>query len=294
MLSILIPTFNYNVFPLVKELYNQCKGIENLNFEIIVNDDASELTFDNDSIKELPNCFYYKQNKNQGLSASRNFLIQQATQSWCLFLDDDIWPTTDSFILNYTKASKIESNASVFFGGLEYTKQRPKNDELLRWLYGNKHEALDYEKRLQQKPTHFLSSNVLIKKSIFKQVTYASEINSYGYEDLIFNLKIIENKIKIKQINNPVFHEKLDTSELFLNKTQQALENLSKSINLNLLPKNATGISKMYYQLIGLRKLVEFVFKVNQKWMIKILVGKNTNLKLFNIYRLGYFFSIHK
>ena len=51
MLSILIPTFNYNVAPLVSELYNQCMRIENLEFEIHVNDDASKQTFENDLIE---------------------------------------------------------------------------------------------------------------------------------------------------------------------------------------------------------------------------------------------------
>lgn len=296
MLSILIPTYNYNVYPLVNELYNQCTKIKNFTFEIIVNDDASKFNFDNQLITKKNNCFYYKQNTNQGLSASRNFLIQKASHPWCLFLDDDVWPTTKDFIENYIKVIETKNNCTVFFGGLEYTKQKPKKNELLRWIYGNKHEALSYKKRLKEKPKHFLSSNVVISKSILNQFSYATEINSYGYEDLIFNLKLIENKISILQINNPAFHEKLDNSEIFLNKTEKALENLSKAIQLKLLNEEATGISKLEKNLKKLycKQLFQLVFKLSKSYIRKNIVSNNPNLILFNLYRLGYFCTIHK
>ena len=40
MLSILIPTYNYNVFPLAQSIHKQCSDID-IDFEIIVLDDAS-------------------------------------------------------------------------------------------------------------------------------------------------------------------------------------------------------------------------------------------------------------
>ena len=296
MLSILIPTFNYNVAPLVSELYNQCMRIENLEFEIHVNDDASKQTFENDLIENLKHCYFHKQKSNQGLSASRNYLITKANHQWCLFLDDDVWPTSDNFILNYIEKIKQENQICVIFGGLEYTKEIPKTNELLRWLYGNKHEALSFKQRIQNKPKHFLSSNLLANKSILEKFAYPKEIKTYGYEDLIFNLKIIENNIAVFQLDNPVFHEKLDTSEIFLNKSKKALENLKKSIEIDLLPKDATGISKLFYKINNnvIRKLIALTFRLNQKWMERVLISKNTNLPLFNFYRLGYFFSINK
>lgn len=296
MLSILIPTFNYNTYPLVRELYDQCMRIENLKFEILVNDDASEQKFENDQIENLSHCYFHKQKSNQGLSASRNLLISKANYQWCLFLDDDVWPTSDRFISKYLDKIKQENQICVIFGGLEYTKTRPNSNELLRWLYGNKHEALSFLNRKQNKPKHFLSSNLMAHKSILEKFAYPKEIKTYGYEDLIFNLKIIEDNLPIFQLDNPVFHEKLDTSEIFLNKSQRALENLSKSIDLDLLPKDATGISKLFYKINNneIRKLIALTFRLNKKWMERVLISKNTNLTLFNFYRLGYFFSINK
>ena len=59
MLSILIPTYNYNIAPLVNELFLQCELIPNLNFEILVYDDGSQLYHsENSKINNLKNCSF--------------------------------------------------------------------------------------------------------------------------------------------------------------------------------------------------------------------------------------------
>jgi len=50
-----------------------------------------------------------------------------------LFLDCDTTPTSENFIANYIKAT---SKADVVFGGLAYQIEPPKDNELLRWIYG--------------------------------------------------------------------------------------------------------------------------------------------------------------
>ena len=62
MLSIVIPTYNYFTFPLVKELQEQATS-EKINFEIIVIDDASKnekLFNQNQEINSLSNCVFRK------------------------------------------------------------------------------------------------------------------------------------------------------------------------------------------------------------------------------------------
>ena len=51
MLSILIPIYNYNAYPLVLELHKQCLECE-IEFEIICQDDASgsDLNIENEKI----------------------------------------------------------------------------------------------------------------------------------------------------------------------------------------------------------------------------------------------------
>ena len=57
MLSILIPIYNYNAYPLVMELHKQCLECE-IDFEILCQDDASKslLNSENENINSLSNC----------------------------------------------------------------------------------------------------------------------------------------------------------------------------------------------------------------------------------------------
>ena len=68
MLSILIPTYNYDITNLVETIWQQCKK-ESFSFEIIVLDDYSTnltITKNNDDIKDLEFCKHIKNKKKYG------------------------------------------------------------------------------------------------------------------------------------------------------------------------------------------------------------------------------------
>ncbi|MDC1200213.1 glycosyltransferase, partial [bacterium] len=68
MLSILIPTYNYNTLKLVKNL--QLQGVKsNINFEILVLDDASndaQSKVAHEKISTLDYCSFFENKKNIG------------------------------------------------------------------------------------------------------------------------------------------------------------------------------------------------------------------------------------
>ena len=100
MLSILIPTYNYNAFSLVNEIQKQAKeaGIE---FEIICMDDGSKLFLpENLEINSLENCSFEILKNNVGRSAIRNLLAKKASFDNLLFLDSDTIPVENNFIIN--------------------------------------------------------------------------------------------------------------------------------------------------------------------------------------------------
>ncbi len=113
MLSILIPTYNYNVFPLVNEVSEQCLS-EKINFEIIVLDDASQnFHTENNKINSLDNCSYSILNQNIGRSAIRNLLSTKASFNNLLYLDADVRLVSNQFIKNYINFIKNNSNYCV-------------------------------------------------------------------------------------------------------------------------------------------------------------------------------------
>ena len=291
MLSILIPTYNYNVFPLVENLYNQCV-ICKIPFEIIVFDDASQHHFDNDKINSLKNCSFKVLGKNIGRSAIRDLLAKTAKYDWLLFLDADVLPENKFFIQKYLNEMQINSY-QIIVGGYRYEDQKPNEDQILRWKYGKDREYALAEIR-NTKPYHYIfSGNILLQKSIFVEANYSGEENLYGM-DIYFSYKIFENKYRILHIDNFIFHLGLENNQQFFNKSLKAVE--SRMYLYNKYP-DVLAVSPLLQHYLKLKKygsasLFKFWFKTFEPLLKKQLLSANPNLFLFDIYRLGYLCSL--
>ena len=125
MLSILIPTYNYNVLPLVNELHEQCLE-SNIIFEILVYDDGSNgpINAINHTINNLQNCIFKELPNNIGRSAIRNLLAENAQYDILLFVDAGTFPKGKNFIGNYI----LIENEKVIFGGMTHLKNAPKKE----------------------------------------------------------------------------------------------------------------------------------------------------------------------
>ena len=289
MLSILIPTYNYNVYPLVLELHKQCLECQ-IEFEIIVFDDASksELNIENEKINSLTNCFFKILELNIGRSSIRNLLAKQSKFENLLFLDADTIPISKDFIKNYV--SNIDVDEKVIYGGIKYQKERPTKNELLRWVYGNKREALSIEKRNKNPYLSFLTLNFLIKKSIFNQVKFNESIQNLRHEDTLFSYDLSQKKIKLIHIENPVWHLGLDTSLIFIKKSEEAVIGLKNLIESKYIDCNYTKISSYYKKIkyYRLTKIIAFTFRVTKPILKKQLLSDKPSLIVFDLYRLGY------
>jgi len=291
MLSILIPTYNYNVFPLVKEVSEQCIS-EQINFEIIVLDDSSQnFHTENNEINNLNNCSYSILNQNIGRSAIRNLLSTKASFNNLLFLDADVRIISEQFIKNYINFIKSNSNYRVVYGGIVYQNNKPEKDQLLRWIYGNKREALPAEKRNENVYVSFLTLNFLIKKEVFKTVRFNEYIPNLRYEDLLFSFDLMKNKIPLQHINNQVVHNGIETSEVFMQKTNDSLKGLKFLLSKNYLPADYAKISNVYNLLnqTKLLFLINFIYRMRKNNFEKNLLSSKPSLLIYDIYRLGYF-----
>ena len=171
MLSILIPTYNYAVFSLVKSLYTQLKQ-QDYPFEIVCYDNGSnsEINSVNDKINSLDHCFYKSLIKNGGRSKIRNLLAEKAKFKWLLFLDADVLPVSKNFIQIYFD-SIINNDVKVVFGGLKY-EEKPPNDRMLRWVYGKAREEIPLRIRKKNPQEYFTSANFLIYKELFQHIKF--------------------------------------------------------------------------------------------------------------------------
>lgn len=290
MLSILIPVYNYNAFPLVFELHKQCLE-RNLAFEIICQDDASnDFLIENNEINALENCCFSSNGTNLGRGKNINKMAGKANYDWLLILDCDTFPKNSHFIKKYLL--KIQENDnSIIFGGIVYDVKKPKNDQLLRWDYGHKRESLSVEKRKRKPNSSALTSNLLLKKELFSQHPFDENITKYGYEDLCFMMALEENKVKVNHIENPVFHLNLETSALFLDKTKTALENLVYIVNLKKTDLKDSKIITVYSSLkkLKLTSLTVYFFNLFENRITAQLISNKPSLLLFDLYKLGHF-----
>lgn len=295
MISILIPSYNYNTLPLVKELHSQAI-LENIIFEIIVQDDASptnENTQINTEINQLSNCRFVRNETTLGRGQNRNSLVTKAKYDWVLFLDCDMFPQHRDFIKNYIKGIN-DDNVNAVYGGIIYHKQKPNPEEMLRWVYGKKREEIPLQKRIQFPYKHSLMSNFLVQKEIIQNFPFDGNLYQYGYEDIVLIRELGRNKIVIHQIENPAYHLQLETSSHFLEKTKQSLGNLMFLLDSKMF-NDDTSLVKTYQIVskLGLRSLVAFIFKKTEGSLTKNLLSENPSLNLFLLYKLGYFCKLN-
>lgn len=292
MISVLIPTYNYEIFPLVSILFQQLKK-EKIDFEIICLDDGSEkFHSENNQINSLPNCSYTVLQKNIGRSAIRNLLAEKASFENLLFLDADVIPVSDDYISKYIP--HLNAAEKVVYGGIRYQPEKPEKSQLLRWIYGNSREALSVEDRKKNVYLTFLTLNFLISKSVFKKVRFNEEIPNLRHEDTLFSYDLKQACIEIIHIENCVFHNGLESSEVFLKKSEESLVGLEYLVEKNLLTSDYVKLSDYYKTLKKwrLKELYLLFFQTSKKSFLKNLLGPKPSLFIFDLFRLGYYCSL--
>lgn len=292
MISVLIPTYNYNIFPLVSILFEQLEK-STVSFEIICLDDASrKFHTENQKINSLNNCSYSILEKNIGRSAIRNLLAKKAKFENLLFLDADVIPVSENFIPTYI--SHINSEEKVVYGGIRYQEEKPEKNQVLRWVYGNSREALSVEKRNKNNYLSFLTLNFLISKSVFEKVKFNENIPNLRHEDTLFSFDLKQAEIKVIHIENPIIHNGLESSLVFLKKSEESLQGLDYLIENKFLSSEYVRLSEKFkkFKKYNLEGLYLFFYSTFKKSFLKNLLGKNPSMFVFDLYRLGYFMAL--
>lgn len=297
MLSINIPVYNIKVDDLVLQIIGQAKKLD-ISFEIRVYDDDSkdEYKISNRIISEYSNVVYLELEKNLGRSAIRNKMGADSKNKYLLFIDADSEIVIDDYLEMFLNS--VLPNR-VLCGGTTYKKEKPaEHEKLLRWFYGTNREAVSAEIRNSKKGFIITSNNFLIEKKVFGKIHFREELKNYGHEDTLLGYDLFKNNIEIFHINNPVGHTGLEESELFIEKTKVALENLYK-IQCKLLA-GETEFAEQVHFLNRYSRIIKYIptaflrlfYKINRGWIERNLTGKNPNLFWFDLYKLGFYSTL--
>lgn len=288
MLSLLLPTFDSNMLPLVEVLHQQCNQAA-YPYEILVFDDASLSTWNpsNEKINTWPNCRFISHPENIGRAANRNALAEAAKGTFFLFLDGDMMPQQPDFIQRYLDAIQ---NHHIIFGGIAYKTEKPAPAYRLRWIYGKKREEIPIQKRQINPFTTCLTSNLCIERNVFESVKFNPAIASYGYEDLLFVKGIAESGQVITHIDNPAIHLGLEESAVFLEKTTQALENAKKMVQKGWITSKDIKALKWHKRILQwrLKPILYPILLLFAPQMKQNLLSSKPNIRIFDLYKLYY------
>jgi hypothetical protein len=123
-------------------------------------------------------------------------------------------------------------------------------------------------------------------------------MSGYGHEDTWMELALVEKQKTIEFIDNPVLHEGLEDTAVFLEKTKNALRNLLVLANIfgEKLVRNKVALYNLFYwqHKLGLSEIVRGMLNKKINKIEKKLLSCNPSLLDFDLYRLFYLTAIAK
>ncbi|MDX6188487.1 glycosyltransferase [Flavobacterium sp. Fl-318] len=294
MLSILIPVYNYNVYPLVLEI-KQLADALGIKYEILVQDDLSQkFIIENTAITALQNCSYSINHQNLGRGKNINLLCSKSKYEYVLILEADSFPCTKLYLKNYVVL--LSRSTTIIFGGVKYTDSIPPKEKKLRWKYGLYRETKSLKHRLKNNYDFVFTWNLVLRKDILLKYPFPEFITEYGYEDLVFIKNLQLNSVPIHHIENPLIHDNTESSKDFIAKTETAVTTLYTLINSQKLAYKDAKLTLIYLFLkkAGLIGIIKAIYTKSKPFLLKNLMSDNPNLYLLDYYKLGYYCNLKK
>ena len=225
-LSILIPIFNHDCRELCRSLSQQADAVD-ADIEIIAAEDGST---DRDCLKlnadiaRLPHCRYIVRTQNVGRAAIRNFLADESSGEWLMYMDCDGRVVNTNFLRDYLEAA---TDCDVVCGGIVHTQQFLTAHNRLRYDYERRAEQrFTAQARQQDAELPFRTFCFMIRREAFERVRFDESFRHYGYEDVLFGRQLREAGLVIRHIDNPLENTDIETNPVFVAKTEEALRTL--------------------------------------------------------------------
>ena len=138
-----------------------------------------------------------------------------------------------------------------------------------------------------------MSSNFMMKKTLWETVSFNEKITLYGHEDTLFQIELEKNGTDVQFIDNPVIHTGLNSNKVFLEKTRESIKNLHYLYNNKLIDNteiNRFAVLKTFKRIekLKLNKLLKLFFPAVRAVFERNFSSKRPNLFFFSVYKLMY------
>lgn len=289
-LSILIPTYNDLCVTLVDALRKQAEAT-GIMYEILVGDDGSKdasVVAENKEIAQWQHCHYLIQPQNIGRSAIRNLLAREAQYDWILFIDSDMTMVRPDFIIKYI----FWEDADVIDGGVTIGGDADALKGNLRYRYEKTSEQEHTVEIRQQNPYRdFHTANFFIRRDLMLSHPFDERFRYYGYEDVLFGKQLRADHIAITHIDNPMGFCTFESNPDFVSKTEEGLRTLHQ------FRDELRGYSRMLTLIDGIHiplilSLIRLFHRLFGRLIRCNLCGPHPYIKLFSLYKLGYFLKL--
>lgn len=294
MLSVLIPTFEYDCSDLVTALHQQCESLtqnDQLEYEIIVVDDGSKGAVWQTvkaTVESLNHCSFIRLEENIGRSRVRNFLAQRAQGERLLFIDSHMSIISTQYIQRY-----LTTDADICQGGY-VVEEDDKWDDNLRYRYERRARQLNRKHNDDTETNHdFHTSNFMVTRQLFLAHPLDESIRRYGYEDVLYGKQLADCGIKVTNIDNPVGFAHFESNSAFVQKTEEAIATLYE------LRERIDGYSRLLTHERRLKRwiiapLLCNIFSLTRQKLRDNLCGSNPNLRIFDFYKLLLLLSLDR
>lgn len=290
-LSILIPNYDENVVQLTQSLHRLASELH-IDFEILICDQAtSKAHFEaNNALNDLPHVQYFKWHERLGRSANRNYLADQSTGTWLMFIDSDAEIISHDSLKRFWNAKHADS---AICGTMYYTPEDPGAKFRLRWKYGRNREMRSPITRSRNPYHSFISFVFLIGRDSFNKVRFNEELIEYGHEDTLFGKQLQGALIRPMHIDVNILHNGLIPAEAFIDKVEQSIRSLKVLTEIGEVDEEYT-IYRFYKKLKTLRLegIAGRLFSRFRGRLLKNLTGPNPSLRQLDLYKLGYYCTL--
>ncbi|MEM7459595.1 MAG: glycosyltransferase family A protein, partial [Pseudomonadota bacterium] len=168
--------------------------------------------------------------RNCGRSHARNRLFDLAETEWVLFLDADMHPDDDEFLLRYLDAVDAQPNPALIAGGFSLKHASPTAKTRLHAAQSLASECVSASVRAQAPGRYVFTSNVLVHRHVLSDVSFDPGFQGGGWEDVDWGLRVAE-QFPILHVDNAATHLGLDQDSALIGKYARSVDNFLRLID---------------------------------------------------------------